>query len=177
MQRSILFLLIAAGCELEGPIGTSDVEEARDAVEASDDGFGCADVALGIRTDDDLHGLQAVFSGGLLAEARTTGGPVTTSFALPDPDVALDLVWGTQVQSLFCGDVAYPDAELVGTAAAIEGALTLELVPDLGYSGFFETGTATLTIEGALFEDPATGEQAALADTEIAEVYVGWLPG
>lgn len=184
-MRSMMALMavVAMGCAVEGePLEPSEIPNAEDELAAAlrtlqppATVFGCADVHVVAGNAADTASVTVTTWDGLVADANAAGGPIVQTYTLPHPTLAVTANYGTEVTRLECNDVIYPGPSIDYSADAISGTVTITVVPDLGYGGYFSTGFATVELDGVTFS--LAGMTRTLPTFTLADVYVGWLPG
>jgi hypothetical protein len=101
------------------------------------------------------------------------GDEMTASYDLTDEAVGATIRVGTRVRELSCTDT-FEDGPVVDRwLSAIEGTIHVRGEPDPAASTWIDLVRADLRLEGAVFEDDATGQLVELDDLVIRDVLIG----
>ncbi|MBX2799490.1 MAG: hypothetical protein KTR31_17575 [Myxococcales bacterium] len=190
MDFRLAALALLIGCELPGetpdpgpqpgpqPTETSGLASVIDTVLADDPlTDSCGDVVAHVFEESDSTVLVIAVDAGLAEQARVDGAEVTETYELPHPDVTIRALWGSYLSEWYsCDDVAERDPVIDGELDALSGTLTVTVRPHPDATELEPYGYATFHLEDVTFtEEAADGE--TLPDVELAELFVGWLPG
>jgi hypothetical protein len=132
----------------------------------------CADVFF--FAIDDADRVMLTFAvAGPVADAQAAGETTTTTFDLPDPDVALFVEQGSRVSDAACDDVIENGGPVIErTWTAIAGAATLTIRPGEG----MVDNRADLQLRDIVVRD-ADGHVRTFSRLDWLDVSVGWFPG
>jgi hypothetical protein len=136
---------------------------------------GCSDLHVYASNASDGRALFLTVSGGVIEDAYD-GGDTHLELALPHPDVALTVQWGSDLTINECNDVVLGTPVIDGEASAISGMVVIDL--DLLATQpqpWDMSADATIILEDVVFET-ATGAQRTWS-VDLGTTYVGWLPG
>ena len=137
------------------------------------DGFGCGDVVFyAVDADDTI--LLRVYAEGLIAAAQEAGEETTTTFALPDEDVEVEVEVGGRISDAACDDVIENGGPRVDvTYVATGGTAVITVRPGAA----LEDARADLHLEDVVFEPEGGGETVTLDAFDVTDVSVGWFAG
>lgn len=134
---------------------------------------GCGDVVF-YAADAADERLLTFTSQGPLAEALAAGEPTTSTWHLPDGDVAVRLEQGARLSQVVCNDVLSGGGPQVArTWTAVGGVARLTLRPSSDGSGL---GRGDLVLEAVVLED-AEGVRITVQSLTWSDVSVGWYAG
>ena len=137
---------------------------------------GCADIVLYAHSTDDTWLFSFESDAGLVAEAYSSGGPLTWTFDLAasgGPEV--QILHGTQLSTRFCTDTG-AEGTLDQAWLPTAGLVSLTVTPTGKMTDWGEIpATAELQIDGARFH--AEGAEDVELESFLIGAGVGWLPG
>jgi hypothetical protein len=113
--------------------------------------------------------------GGAASEAWANDG-FTDSQQLPNPEITVSVIEGSQLTSYYCNDIRMPGQGETSTIEAATGTVEIEVQPTP--EGFEPSGQASLRLSDVTFRvSLGDGEVWHLTELVIENVSVGWLAG
>ncbi len=177
-----MILLLLAACQPPGDPAPGDDTGALD-VHAVEAGFeaalvyegGCADVVLYRWSPDDT--LALLFrTTGVVAAAHAVGGPVTTTWTLPDPAVEVALQAGEHVTHVVCNDAIEHEVVVARTWRAGAGSASLTVTPTGEATEWELPARGELTLSDVVLDPEDDGDPIPLPSLAVT-AGVGWFPG
>ncbi len=172
--------------------GDTDMDGDTDADEDTDDGgltagfeedlthtVGCADVVIAAYNTANTMALFFRASG-VAAAAHDAGEPTTFDYDLPLEGVTVEVQLGVFLTTVTCNDAIVPGEEPVVEARyhPIEGTARILVTPTGEPTPWGEVpARVDLTLQDVVFEREGGGDRVALDSFELADIYVGWMPG
>ncbi|HET6584760.1 MAG TPA: hypothetical protein VFG69_14985 [Nannocystaceae bacterium] len=142
---------------------------------------GCADMTV-YATDAEVHVALHVVVSGLVAEAEDTGAPVVREYAADDPELSIELTYGSGLLAETCSDFfeepptiaeRWRPAQAEGGGA---GTVMIEVQP----GSELDEPRATVTFTGVnlrRMDFDGLDPDLLIDELVISDVFVGWVPG
>jgi hypothetical protein len=172
--------LLAAACgspaPSPAPTGTPTAPPADFEIEAAQfvTTGGCGDAFLWATNAAGTAAITIEWSGA--ASEAWAEDEFTDTQELPNPEITVSVVEGSQLSSYYCNDIRMPGQGPTSTIEAVTGTVELTVRPSR--EGFEPAGQADLRLSDVTFEvGLGAGETWHLDELVIENVSVGWLAG